>query len=289
MRKAPLIGLVSSPSQHKTFSRETMGCVSEISQFVGFLPRPKAVLGAALLPHFPCDTEALSGGLPQHPGTVSEPSVPACAGWAAPLAHTEFSWWGLGHPQHCHRLFPVRVWHLSAWISFPSGIAEFVTQSMVDVIFMFGEEISQSSRITQQWLLVPHRYQRNDIIVYLWELRCVTTDVPQPWETQIWAVPSVLPSLCPRWVCYLWGGRNRAHLSCWFCRWENLLYLLDIPEASFSQVMNYFVTKITKQRNGWYKYLLFDEERNPLPTSYPSPSCSLPMTAWLPHTQPHFR
>lgn len=107
MRKAPLIGLVSSPWEHKTFSRETMGCVSEISQFVGFLPRPKAVLGTALLPHLPCDTEALSGGCPSTQGQVSPQCLPVLAelphlpalsfprgAWGIPSTLTDFSLWG---------------------------------------------------------------------------------------------------------------------------------------------------------------------------------------------------
>lgn len=36
-------------------------------------------------------------------------SVAACAGWAVPLALTEFSWCALGHTQHSHRLFLVEV------------------------------------------------------------------------------------------------------------------------------------------------------------------------------------
>lgn len=62
------------------------------------------------------------GGSPTTHGS-NQHSMPVCAGWAVPLAHTEFSWCGLGHPQHSqhsHRLFLVRGWHISAWISFPS-------------------------------------------------------------------------------------------------------------------------------------------------------------------------
>lgn len=47
---------------------------------------------------------------------TNEHSVTACAPWAVPLALTEFSWCDLGHPQHSHRLFLMRGWHLSAWI-----------------------------------------------------------------------------------------------------------------------------------------------------------------------------
>lgn len=65
--------------------------------------------------------------------------------------------------------------------------------------------------------------------------------------------------------------------------------------------MNYFnlCDQKIKQQNYWYKYLLFDEEKKTLtsvvklisdlsPHPHPFPSCFLPVTAWSPHTQPHF-